>query len=110
MAPQRIIVVIAAAVAVTLISGPPAMAQLAGQDRENFVRGSIERCFADPQLHPGIAPNSLNAYCACMAYREADITTPADWAYMTTYHTAPPGFAERVRGFAGGCEATAGTR
>jgi hypothetical protein len=110
MALQRIIVVIAAAVTVTLLSGPSAMAQLTGQDRNSFVQGSIERCFADPQLHPGIAPNSLNAYCACMAYKEADITTPADWAYMTTYHTAPPGFSERVRAFASGCGATAGSR
>src|SRR5580700_2450795 len=88
MVRQRIIAGIAAALAATLVSGPSAMAQLTGQDRNSFVQGSIERCFADPQLHPGIAPNDLNTYCACMAYKEADITTPADWAYMTTHRPA----------------------
>ena len=110
MARQRIIAVIAAALTAALVSGPSAMAQLTGQDRSTFVQGSIEHCFSTPQYHTGVPPTALNAFCACMAYREADIATPQDFAYMTTYHVAPPGFDQRVQPLAATCNATAGSR
>jgi len=38
-----------------------------------------------------------------MTNKEADIATPADFAYMNAYKAAPPGFAQGVQAVAASC-------
>jgi hypothetical protein len=62
-----------------LIAAPAARAQLKGADRDLFVSSSIKGCAEGAEQEKlTIPPDKMTAFCACMANKQADMTTKAD--------------------------------
>jgi hypothetical protein len=96
---------------IMLTAGAPsaAFAQLAGAERDDFVAGSIKSCLATAaKKHPELSAERANVFCSCMANAEADMTTPADIAYVRQNSVTSPDYRQRVLALAPGCNARAG--
>jgi len=86
-----------------------AFAQLTGTGRDDFVAGSIKSCSATAaKNHPEIPAERASTFCSCMAEAEADITTPADIAYVKQNRVTSPDYRQRVLALAPACNARAG--
>jgi len=95
--------------AALLASG--AVAQLAGTERDEFVKASIKACLDTAHAKNLSTPMSnLNVYCSCMADGEADMTTQADTAYIVQHNAASEDYRQRVLALAPACNKKAGLR
>ena len=85
-------------------NGEFAVAQLTGSDRDAFVQSSIQSCTSTAtQQNPTVPAATITTYCTCMAGKEADMTTPADVAYMAQHHAATEEYTKRVEQLAASC-------
>lgn len=106
---RRFIVFPLAVSAAFALSAGGAAAQLAGPDRASFIQSSIASCSATvKQNHPEIPPATITTYCTCMANKEADMTTPADLAYIAAHNAATPEYTQKVQALGPACNAAAG--
>ena len=98
------------AIAALFVSAP-AVARLAGTDRQEFVDSSLKSC--SDALHknnPKLSAKTVETYCSCMAEAEADMTTDADVEYMSAHEAATKDYTDRVRALAPACNAKAGLK
>ena len=88
-----------------------ARAQLSGDDRTQFIKGSFEACnSAATRDHPEIAATAVNTYCQCMADKEADMTTQADIDYVNAHQIGSDDYKARIMALAPACQAQAGIK
>lgn len=93
---------------VVLAASGSADSPLTGPDRENFVRSAIANCSATMRKHhPEVAAPKAKTFCACLAGKEADVTTPADIAYIGANHALSPQYQQRVDPLNEACKAEA---
>ncbi|HEY1798408.1 MAG TPA: hypothetical protein VGG57_20010 [Stellaceae bacterium] len=93
----------------SLVAIPAARAQLQGADRNLFVGSSIKGCqdgAAQEKLE--IPAAQMNAFCACMANKQADMTTQADLDYYGQHRTLSSDYSKRIAGLGPACRAAAG--
>ena len=95
-----------------LVSGNgTALAQLSGDDRAQFVKGSFEACNgAATRDHPELAAAAIKTYCQCMADKEADMTTQADIDYVNAHQVGSDDYKARILALAPACQAQAGIK
>jgi hypothetical protein len=92
-----------------LLVAPAARAQLQGADRNLFVGSSIKGCTEGAaQEKLTVPPDKMNAFCICMANKQADMTTQADLDYYGQHRTLSDDYAKRVAALAPACRAVAG--
>ena len=106
-------VVAGAALAIAALSvvSAPAVARLAGTDREDFIKSSFKSCGdAIRKDHPNVAAKVVESYCTCMAEAEADMTTDADIEYMNAHSAPPADYRRRVQALAPACNRKAGAK
>ena len=88
-----------------------ARAQLSGDDRDQFIKGSFEACNgAAVRDHPEIASDKVKTYCQCMAEKEADMTTQADIDYVNAHQVGSDDYKARIMALAPACQAQAGIK
>ena len=88
-----------------------ALAQLAGDDRAQFITGSFEACNgAATRDHPEIAVAAVKTYCQCMAEKEADMTTQADIDYVNAHQVGSDDYKARILALAPACQTQAGIK
>jgi hypothetical protein len=88
---------------------PAAHAQLQGPDRALFVSSSIKGCkLGVAQEKLAMPADQMNAFCACMADRQADMTTQADLDYYGRHQTLSDDYSKRVAALGPGCRTAAG--
>jgi hypothetical protein len=88
-----------------------ALAQLSGDDRAQFVKGSFDACNgAATRDHPEIAADAVKTYCQCMAEKEADMTTQADIDYVNAHQVGSDDYKARIMELAPACQAQAGIK
>jgi hypothetical protein len=105
---RRPILPILALVFATCCAGG-AMAQLAGPDRDTFVASSIKGCTETAEKDKlQIAPDTMKAFCTCMATKQADMTTKADLEYFGAHQTLSDDYGKRVAALAPACRTEAG--
>jgi hypothetical protein len=86
-------------------------AQLSGDDRTAFIKGSFEACSsAASKDHPEIAADAVKTYCQCMAEKEADMTTQADIDYVNAHQAGSDDYKARILALAPACQAKAGIK
>lgn len=109
---RRSVVVAAAMVLAGLVlSAGAARAQLSGDDRTQFIKGSFEACnSAATRDHPEIASDKVKTYCQCMAEKEADMTTQADIDYVNEHQVGSDDYKQRILALAPACQAQAGIK
>lgn len=93
----------------TLLGLSAARAQLSGPDRDLFVGSSIKGCTqgaAEEKLT--IPPDQMSAFCACMANKQADMTTKADLDYYGRHQSLSDDYSKRVAALAPICRDAAG--
>src|SRR5690348_17015725 len=92
-----------------LLIGPAAHAQLQGADRNLFVGSSIKGCIEGAAEEKLTIPADLvNAFCACMANKQADMTTQADLDYYGQHQVLSDNYSKRVAALAPACRDAAG--
>jgi hypothetical protein len=97
-----------AGLVIALLSGGAA-AQLAGTERTDFIKSSIKACLDTAHArNPSTPMSNLTTYCTCMADAEADMTTPADTAYIIAHNAASDDYRKRVLALAPACNKKAG--
>jgi hypothetical protein len=97
------------ALVLTLAATPAARAQLKGAERDLFVGSSLKGCAkgaAEEKLT--IPADQMNAFCACMANKQADMTTQADLDYYGRHQTLSDDYSKRVAALGPGCRTAAG--
>jgi hypothetical protein len=105
------VAVMALAIAGAVCGGGLALAQLSGDDRAQFIKGSFEACNgAATRDHPEIAADVVKTYCQCMAEKEADMTTQADIDYVNAHQVGSDDYKARIMALAPGCQAQAGIK
>ncbi|MGH7095116.1 MAG: hypothetical protein ACREFB_16505 [Stellaceae bacterium] len=105
---QNTLGIVALAVGGAAVSSA-AMGQIKGPDRATFVAASAKSCTRGVKTnHPDLPAAAVATYCSCMADGEADMTTPADIAYINAHHEAPPDYKGRLTKLAASCNAKAG--
>jgi hypothetical protein len=88
---------------------PAARAQLQGADRDLFVGSSIKGCQQGAAQEKLTVPAAqMDAFCSCMANKQADMTTQADLDYYGHHQTLSDDYSKRVAAIAPGCRAAAG--
>ncbi len=105
--------VMAAAMALAglVLSVGAARAQMAGDERAEFIKGSFEACnSAATRDHPEIAGDKVKTYCQCMAEKEADMTTQADIDYVNAHQVGSDDYKARILALAPACQAQAGIK
>ena len=99
------------AIAALCVVCAPALAQINGPDRKEFVDSSRQSCSASIHKNNAKLPaDVVETYCSCMAEAEADMTTQADVQYMTAHNAAPEDYTARVRALAPACKTKAGLK
>ena len=99
------------ALAGSVYGSESARAQLSGDDRVQFIKGSFEACnSAATRDHPEIAAAAVNTYCQCMAEKEADMTTQADIDYVNAHQVGSDDYKARIMALAPACQAQAGIK
>lgn len=97
------------ALCLAVLVAPAARAQLKGADRDLFVGSSIKGCQQGAvQEKLTIAPDKMTAFCACMANRQADMTTQADLDYYGHHQALSEDYSKRVADLAPACRTAAG--
>ena len=108
---RSVLAAAALALAGSVFGGRAALAQLAGDDRAQFITGSFEACNgAATRDHPEIAAAAVKTYCQCMAEKEADMTTQADIDYVNAHQVGSDDYKARILGLAPACQAQAGIK
>jgi hypothetical protein len=88
-----------------------AQAQLTGEQRGEFIKGSFGACTdAATRDHPEIASAAVNTYCQCMAEKEADMTTQADIDYINANKAGSDDYKARIQALAPVCREKAGLK
>jgi hypothetical protein len=91
------------------LGGIETHAQITGPLREGFIKNASESCVAAVRKDNSALPETgAQAYCVCMATAQADITTPADVAYMNEHSTASDDYRRRLQPLAARCSTSAG--
>src|SRR5581483_2390664 len=97
------------ALCLAVIAVPAARAQLKDADRDLFVSSSIKGCAEGAEQEKlTIPPDKMNAFCACMANKQADMTTQADLDYYGRHQTLSDDYSKRVAVLAPACRTAAG--
>jgi hypothetical protein len=92
-----------------LLIAPASRAQLSGADRDLFVGSSIKGCAEGAaQEKLTIPADKMDAFCACMANKQADMTTQADLDYYGHHQTLSDDYSKRVAALSPACSAAAG--
>jgi hypothetical protein len=101
----------ALALAGLVFSGAAAQAQLTGEPREQFIKGSFGACNeAATRDHSEIAADTIKTYCQCMAEKEADMTTQADIDYINANKVGSDSYKARIQALAPVCREKAGIK
>ena len=105
MSGVRVGAVVAGVVISGLLTVAGARAQLVGDSRALFVTSSIKGCVtgAERQKLP-VAPATMEAYCTCMANRQAEMTTEADLAHYASRHELSEDYQQRITALAPACK------
>ena len=99
----------AIALAGWILATSNALAQLTGDVRLEFVKGSFGACAdAAARDHPEIAAAAVRTYCRCMADKEADMTTQADIDYVNAHKAGSDNYKARIHAIAPACRVAAG--
>jgi hypothetical protein len=89
----------------------PALAQITGPGRKEFVDSSRQSCSEGMhKANPKLPANATDTYCSCMAEAEADMTTQADVEYMAAHNAATEDYRKRVLALAPACKTKAGLK
>lgn len=92
-----------------LVAVPAAHAQLQGPDRDLFVASSVKGCAEGAaQEKLAVPPDQMKAFCACMAEKQADMTTQTDLDYYGQHRTLSDDYSKRIAALAPACRAAAG--
>ena len=87
---------------------PAARAQMTGADRDLFVASSIKGCTDGAAREKLTVPaDKMKAFCACMANKQADMTTQADLDYYGQHQTLSDDYSKRIATLAPACRAAA---
>jgi hypothetical protein len=94
-----------------VISADPGFAQLAGSQRETFIKAAVGRCTETiKNARPEIPEASVSVYCDCFAIAAADITTSEDLDYVREHAATTEEYRRRVAELAPRCNAAAGLK
>jgi hypothetical protein len=86
-----------------------ARAQMTGAARDLFVASSVKGCTEGAaQEKLTVPPDKMSAFCACMANKQADMTTKDDLDYYGRHQALSEGYSKRVAALAPACRETAG--
>ncbi|HEY1797341.1 MAG TPA: hypothetical protein VGG57_14610, partial [Stellaceae bacterium] len=97
------------ALLLSLLVVPTARAQLQGADRDLFVASSVKGCQKGAvQEKLNVPAEQMSAFCACMANKQADMTTQADLDYYGHHQTLSADYSKRIAALAPACRAAAG--
>jgi hypothetical protein len=103
--------IMAAALAGVVFGSETALAQLTGDQRDEFIKGSFQACNdAAGKNFPTIPADTVKTYCQCMAEKEADMTTQADIAYVSEHQAGSDDYKARIVALVPICRAQAGLK
>jgi len=91
------------------LTATAATAQLSGADRDVFVASSIKGCAETVEQDKVPFPKAkTDAFCSCMAQKQAEMTTQADLDYYAAHHALSEDYGKRVKALGPGCRSAAG--
>jgi hypothetical protein len=106
---RRVILALCLVLAATPVIIPGARAQLSGADRDLFVGSSIKGCAEGAvQEKLTIPSDKMDVFCACMANKQADMTTQTDLDYYGHHRALSDDYSKRVAALSPACSAAAG--
>jgi hypothetical protein len=90
-----------AATAIGLAASHVVAAPISGETKDQFLMGAVNNCTATAKrtaesVTATYSPLVIERYCACVAFREAEITTDEDVAYMRDHGELPKSWKDRV--------------